>query len=94
MSIFDKGRESYKSDIILGDQYRDLTTGIEGKAVALGFYEHACERVTLRYAHDGDVKEASFDAPEVEHVKTKTVPVQQKTGGPERKIAARGSVAR
>ena len=95
MSIFTKGSETYKSDIVLGDRYRERSTGIEGKAVAVAFFEHACERVTLRYAHDGDVKEASFDAPEVEHIATNKVPVQQKSGGPERTSGtARGSVAR
>ena len=84
MSIFTRGSETYKSDIVLGDKYREKSTGIEGKAVAVAFFEHACERVTLRYAHDGDVKEASFDAPEVEHIKTQTTPQVTKTGGPER----------
>jgi hypothetical protein len=94
MSIFDRGTETYKSDIILGERYRDKATGIEGKATAVYFFEHACERVAIRYAHDGDIKEATFDAPEVELVSTGVTPVQQKTGGPDRGPASRGSVTR
>lgn len=94
MSIFDKGSETYKSDIVLGEQYREKSTGLVGKAVCIAFFEHACERVTLRYLHDGDVKEASFDAPEVESVKTQRTPVQQKTGGPARNDGRRTGVTR
>lgn len=84
MNPFTKGREHYRSDIVLGESYREKSTGVKGKAVALAFFEHACERVTLRYLHDGEIKEASFDAPEVEHVATYRTPVQQATGGPAR----------
>jgi hypothetical protein len=94
MSIFDKGSETYRSDLVLGEQYREKSTGVEGKAVCIAFFEHACERVTLRYLHDGDVKEASFDAPEVERVKTGRTPVQQATGGPARNDGRRGVISR
>jgi hypothetical protein len=94
MNPFTKGRESYRSDIVLGDQYREKSTGLVGKAIAVAFFEHACERVTLRYLHDGDLKEASFDAPEVESVKTERTPVQQKSGGPARNDGRRGAVTR
>lgn len=94
MSIFDKGSETYRSDIVLGEQYRETSTGVVGKAVCLAFFEHACERVTLRYLHDGDVKEASFDAPEVERVSTGKTPVQQATGGPARNDGRRGVISR
>ena len=89
MSIFDKGSETYRSDIVLGEQYREKSTGLVGKATALYFFEHACERVTLRYLHDGDVKEATFHAPEVERIKTGKTPVQQRSGGPGRGEGAR-----
>lgn len=94
MSIFNKGSETYKSDLIIGETYRDKATGVEGKAVCIAFFEHACERVTLRYVHDGDIKEAGFDAPEVELVRTGETPVQQRTGGPERTTSRRGAVSR
>jgi hypothetical protein len=86
---FTKGRETYRSDIILGEQYREKSTGLVGKATAVFFFEHACERVSLRYIHDGDLKEATFDAPEVELVSTGKTPVQQKSGGPSRGEGAR-----
>lgn len=82
--MFDKGRENYRSDLVLGEEYREKSTGVVGKAVCISFFEHACERVVLRYIHDGDIKEAGFDAPEVERVKTGATPVQQQTGGPAR----------
>lgn len=94
MNPFTKGSEKYGSDIVLGEEYRDKSTGLVGKAVCISFFEHACERVTLRYLHDGDLKEAGFDAPEVERVKTGLTPVKQKSGGPERGTGARGVVTR
>lgn len=94
MSIFDRGSETYRSDLKLGEQYREKSTGLVGKAVCIAFFEHACERVTLRYLHDGDIKEAGFDAPEVEHVGSRETPVQQKTGGPDRFDGRRGVATR
>jgi hypothetical protein len=94
LSIFDKGSETYKSDIILGENYKEKSTGVIGKAVCVAFFEHACERVTLRYLHDGDIKEASFDAPEVELLLTGQTPVQQATGGPVRNDGRRGVISR
>jgi len=84
----------YRSDIVLGEEYREKSTGLVGKAVAVAFFEHACERVTLRYLHDGDVKEAGFDAPEVEAVKTGRTPAQAKPGGPARNDGRRGVITR
>lgn len=81
----------YKSSIVLGDQYRDKSSGLVGKAVCVSFFEHACERVVLRYLHDGDLKEAGFDAPEIEHVATGQTPQQRKPGGPARTDGRRQS---
>ncbi len=94
MSIFDRGSETYRSDVVLGQKYREKSTGLVGKAVCIAFFEHACERVTLRYLHDGDLKEASFDAPEVESLETQRTPVQQATGGPVRNDGRRGAISR
>lgn len=94
MNPFTKGSETYRSDVVLGEDYREKSTGLVGKAICIAFFEHACERVTLRYLHDGDVKEASFDAPEVERVKTGVTPVQQKSGGPARADGRRGVMSR
>lgn len=78
-------KQSYKSDLKLGERYRDNTTGIEGTLIAVHFYEHACERGTLRYV-DGDrnVQEVSFDAPELVAVKTGLTAVTDRPGGPAR----------
>lgn len=81
---FTRGSQQYRSDVMLGEKYREKNTGLEGTAVAVAFFEHACERVTLRYLHDGDVKEAHFDAPELETVDTAETPVKQRSGGPAR----------
>lgn len=94
MNPFTQGSEKYRSDLKLGEQYREKSTGLVGKAVCISFFEHACERVTLRYLHDGDVREAAFDAPEVEHVETRRTPVQQKSGGPARADGRRATVTR
>lgn len=83
--MFDHGGQNYRSDLKLGQKYRDETTGVIGHLVSVHFYEHACERGTLRYV-DGDqnVQEMSFDAPELVHVATKVRAVATKTGGPRR----------
>jgi hypothetical protein len=92
--VFDRGSVTYRSDLKLGERYRDKTTGLQGHLVAVYFYEHACERGCLRYVdRDGNVQESSFDAPELVHVETGQAAVQQRTGGPERG-GVRPSVAR
>ena len=40
----------FRSDVVMGDRYRDPLTGFEGVATGVTFYLHACERVTLEYA--------------------------------------------
>lgn len=71
-----------KTDIILGERYRDTVTGLEGVATAVTFYLHACERVSLEFTKDGEVKFESFDAPRVEQVATGAIPTVTRTGGP------------
>lgn len=95
--MFDQGEHTYKSDLLLGARYRDKGTGIEGNLTSIHFYEHACERGNLRYVdRDGNVQEASFDAPELLRVDVEPpAPVrQQRTGGPSRAVGARVSPSR
>lgn len=73
---------NYRSDIKLGEKYRDTQSGFEGHAVALYFYQHGCERVALKTLADGEIKEFVFDAPELASVKTGVRAVVTKTGGP------------
>lgn len=73
---------NYKSDIKLGEKYEDTMTGLQGMATATTFYLHACERVTLEFVKDGEIKYESFDAPRVKHLKTETIPKTTRTGGP------------
>ena len=95
MSIFTAGKETYKSDLTLGDEYRDKGTGIQGKLVAVVFFEHACERGTLRYLDTNrQVQEVAFDAPELIHVASEQPARQQATGGPDRGGATRPNPAR
>ncbi|HEY7823197.1 MAG TPA: hypothetical protein VIG24_10200 [Acidimicrobiia bacterium] len=76
---------SYKSDLVMGERYRDATTGIQGVLVGVHFFEHACERGTLRYVNKHDeVVEQSFDAPELVHVDTDKKAKADKPGGPAR----------
>lgn len=90
MSVFDQGNETYKTDMILGDKYRDKQTGIVGHATAIHFYQHACERVTLRTTNNqGEIVEYGFDAPELVHVASEQQARQQRTGGPDRHTAPR-----
>jgi hypothetical protein len=71
-----------KTDIILGDRYRDSVTGIEGVATVVSFYMHACERVTIEWVKEGKVEYEAFDAPRLVHCLTGDVPKVVKTGGP------------
>jgi hypothetical protein len=80
--MFDRGSESYKTDIKLGEKYRDKITGFEGTAVVISFFQHACERVSLRTLNkDMEIVEQSFDAPELVHVATGRQPGTSRTGG-------------
>lgn len=87
---------NYKSKIMLGQKYMDKDTGLVGTATSLHFYKNACERVVLQYLHDGDIKEASFDAVDLEPVDT-PIPAEKmnrieeeintaKPGGPARSM--------
>lgn len=71
-----------KTDVRLGDRYRDPLTGFEGVATAVTFYLHACERVSLEYVKDGKVGYESFDAPRLVHIASGTQPTTTRTGGP------------
>lgn len=76
---------TFKSEIVLGEKYRDTSSGFEGNAESVHFYRHGCERVSLRGLNaQGDVVSFSFDAPELEQVKTgrKVKLLERKTGGP------------
>lgn len=77
---------TYRSDIVLGDQYRDRDTGLIGVVQSVHFYRNACERVIINYLHDGDIKEASFDAVDLIHVDTEKPATSTKTGGPARSM--------
>lgn len=76
---------TFKTQIKLGEKYRDTQTGFVGVASAVFFFEHGCERVNLKGINfQGEVVEYVFDAPELEHVETakKIKLVTPKPGGP------------
>jgi hypothetical protein len=89
--MFDIGKENYRSDIKLGEKYRDDQTGIEGVATATSFFQHACERICLEYVVEGKIQETYFDAPRLTHVVTGKIAVSERTGGPAREHDVRGS---
>lgn len=83
--MFDRGQENYRSDIKIGEKYRDTQTGVEGVATCIHFYQHACERVTLEfYDRQTGMQELTFDAPRLQHIDTGKVAKTEKTGGPAR----------
>lgn len=87
MSIFrNDGKATYTSDIVLGRKYRHETTGLTGTAESVHFYKNACERVVLIYLHDGEIKEASFDAVDLVDIETEKPATSPKTGGPARSM--------
>lgn len=76
---------AFQSDLVMGEKYKDNTTGIEGTLVAVHFYQHACERATLRYVNKhNEVTEVSFDAPELVNLATKKLATATRPGGPAR----------
>lgn len=88
-------KQSYKTDIKLGEKYRDDQTGIEGIATSIHFYQHACERVTLEFVkRDGELVELSFDSPRLTSVRTGVTAVTARTGGPVRAGESRPSLGR
>jgi hypothetical protein len=74
---------TFKSDVKLGERYRDTVSGYEGIATAVYFYLHGCERVTLESWREAaaEMKELTFDAPRLEHVETKKQLTTTRTGG-------------
>lgn len=76
---------TFRSELKLGERYRDTNTGFEGTCTVISFFQHGCERLTIKGMNkQGDVVDYAFDAPEVELVKT-SKPVkllEEKTGGP------------
>lgn len=75
-------KNTYESDIKLGELYEDTQTGIQGRATAIYFFEFACERVTLERLVEGKIEADTFDAPRLKHVATQQVAQVTKTGGP------------
>lgn len=80
--MFDKGKEKYGSDIKIGERYIDPQTGIEGVAVALTFYQYACERAVLEVVVAGKIEEYGFDAPRLKRVDTQEQARAKRPGGP------------
>ena len=94
--MFDIGKVTYKSDIKLGEKYRDDQSGIEGIATAVYFFQHACERVQLERINSLDAKleELVFDSPRLTHVESKVKVTTTRTGGPAREHNVRPNSAR
>jgi hypothetical protein len=73
----------YESDVQMGERYCDTQTGFEGTCTAVTFFQHGCERLTLKGINKlGNIVDYAFDAPEVTLMKDSTVPVVRKVGGP------------
>ena len=88
-------KNTFKTDIRLGERYRDEQTGIEGVATSAHFYQHACERITLEFLkNDGELQEVTFDAPRLTSVRTGIKAVTTRTGGPARAGEARSVATR
>lgn len=77
-------KQVYRSDIDLGERYRDEQTGIEGVCVLVAFFQHACERATLEVVVDGKIEEYGFDAPRLTHVESGSKALSDTPGGPDR----------
>lgn len=76
-------KQTYESDVKLGERYRDTVSGFEGTATGAFFYLHGCERVTLEQWVEtaGELRELVFDAPRLEHAETGRPVTTTRTGG-------------
>lgn len=76
----------------LGDEVRDKVSGFTGIAVSKHTYLNGCDRFSvqpkLKKGEDKLPDTASFDAPQLEVLKTAAVdpptPITRRTGGPEK----------
>ena len=85
-------KQVYRSEAELGEVYRDTDTGFVGTACAVTFFQHGCERVSLKGINtNGEVVEFSFDAAELERDRDREQVklIEQKTGGPHDRAAIR-----
>lgn len=74
---------SLGNEVILGNRYRDILHGIEGVAVGKYDYLTGCTRVNLEWVKDGEIKNCTFDAPQLIEADTgKRVKSERKIGGP------------
>jgi hypothetical protein len=86
------GEHAYRSDIVLGERYRDDQTGYEGVAVAIMFFQHACERVELETIKDDkSIIGHAFDAPRLTHIATGKTAKTDLPGGPGDSIGRGGA---
>lgn len=87
---------AFKSDIKLGERYKDTQTGIEGTATAVSFYQYGCERVNLEAVVEGKIEEYGFDAPRLTHIDTNVRAESPRRGGPDKAPGTKrpGAVAR
>ena len=83
-------KKAYRSDIVLGEKYRDEQTGYEGIANAIYFFQYGCERVTIESydATTKNIRTETFDAPRLVHVATGKRAQVTRTGGPDKSVDA------
>jgi hypothetical protein len=88
--------KGYKSDIVMGEEYLDKQTGLQGIATAVYFYQHGCERVNIETfdAVGKKIIATTFDAPRLTHVSTGKTAQVTRTGGPGNGLEAREDPAR
>lgn len=79
-------KQTYRTDIIVGDKYVDKQTGIQGTATSVCFFQFSCERVMLEAVVEGKIEEYQFDAPRLTHVETQKTASVTRTGGPGRGV--------
>lgn len=84
--MFDSGKETYKTDIKMGETYEDKQTGFKGTVTAIYFFQFACERALLERVNpiDNKIEETSFDSPRLTHVESGEKATSRRTGGPAR----------
>ena len=80
-------KASYRTDVRLGQRYRDAQTGITGTATAVTFHQHGCERVSLESVVAGKIEEYGFDAPRLVHIETEAPVTAARVGGPAKGVS-------
>lgn len=81
------------ADVVMGQEYTDVLTGIKGKAVAVYIYVTGCDQVCLLYTTgkrgEEKVEHHTVDASRLLELQEKSSSKRVRPGGPSKAVGAR-----